>query len=626
MTSKPACEVLVHKNVMVPMRDGVHLAADVYRPARGLEPLPGRHPALLERTPYSKDAGERADLNGLWYAQRGYVVVIQDVRGRYRSEGAFTFLRNEPEDGYDTVEWIAAQPWSDGRVGTFGTSYMGWTQSALAALAPPHLGAMWVNQGGANAYTSTVRHNGAFELRFLCWALWQGALSQEAKADPVLERALGAVNVREWLTRIPLKPGASPLSLIPRYETWALDLCRRGDYDPDFWGHAGLNIEAHWGGHADVPIVLSSGWYDSYTRATLENFVGLGGLKRGPVKCLMGPWTHGYRTLGTTTAGDVDFGPQAAVEYNELRLRFFDAALRGIESGWTEDPPLRIFVMGGGSGRRTPGGRLDHGGHWKDEREWPLGRTRFTPYYLQPGGGLLPGVPPAGAAPSRYQFDPRRPVPTIGGNMSSLVGLLPRPTGAPEIPVEERERDWIGIPGAFDQKEAPEFLGCTPPYLPLASRPDVLVFQTPPLPAAVEVVGPITLVLHVASDRADTDVTAKLIDVYPPSPDYPHGYAMNLTDSILRLRYRDGDGQARPLEPGRVYRVEFPLYPTANRFAAGHRIRLDVSSSNFPRFDVNPNTGAPLWAETTAVVATNTVFHDAGRASHVVLPIVPDST
>jgi hypothetical protein len=210
--------------------------------------------------------------------------------------------------------------------------------------------------------------------------------------------------------------------------------------------------------------------------------------------------------------------------------------------------------------------------------------------------------------------------------MSSLVGLLPRPTGAPEIPVEERERDWIGIPGAFDQKEAPEFLGCTPPYLPLASRPDVLVFQTPPLPAAVEVVGPITLVLHVASDRADTDVTAKLIDVYPPSPDYPHGYAMNLTDSILRLRYRDGDGQARPLEPGRVYRVEFPLYPTANRFAAGHRIRLDVSSSNFPRFDVNPNTGAPLWAETTAVVATNTVFHDAGRASHVVLPIVPDST
>ncbi|HEV8672881.1 MAG TPA: CocE/NonD family hydrolase [Methylomirabilota bacterium] len=623
MASKPTFDVLVHKNVPVPMRDGVQLAADLYRPARGMEPVAGRHPALLERTPYGKDQTERVELNGLWFAQRGYVVVIQDVRGRYRSEGEFTFLRQEPADGYDTVEWIATQPWSDGRVGTFGTSYMGWTQSALAALAPPHLRAMWVNQGGANAYTSTVRHNGAFELRFLCWALWQGAKSQEAKADPVLERALGGVSVREWLTRTPLKPGASPLALIPRYEAWAFDLIQRGDYDPEFWGDPGLNIEAHFPAHADVPMVFSSGWYDSYTRATLESFVGLGRLKRGPVKCLMGPWTHGYRTLGLTSAGDVDFGPGAAVEYNELRLRFFDAALRGIPTGWLDDPPLRLFVMGGGSGRRTPSGQLDHGGRWRDAHEWPPAHTRLTPFYLQPGGGLAPTPPPARAAPSRYQFDPRRPVPTIGGNMSSLVGLLPRPAGAPEIPVEERERDWIGIPGAFDQREAPQFFGCGPPYLPLASRPDVLVFQTAPLPAEVEVTGPISVILHVASDRPDTDVTAKLIDVYPPSPDYPEGYALNLTDSILRMRYREGDGQARPLEPGRVYRVEFPLYPTGNRFAAGHRIRLDVSSSNFPRFDVNPNTGDALWANTTAVIATNTVFHDADRPSHVVLPLIP---
>lgn len=623
MASKPAFDVLVHKNVMVPMRDGIHLAADVYRPARGLEPVPGHHPALLERTPYGKDAVERAELNGLWYAQRGYVVVLQDVRGRYRSEGEFTFLRNEPADGYDTVEWIAAQPWSDGRIGTFGTSYMGWTQSALATLAPPHLAAMWVNQGGANAYTSTVRHNGTFELRFLCWAFAYGAKSREAKADPVVERALGAANVREWLTRLPLRPSASPLAHIPRYEAWALDLARRGDYDPAFWGHPGLDIAAHFGQHADVPMVFSSGWYDSYTRATLESFVGLGQLKRGPVKCLMGPWTHGYATLGLTHAGDVDFGPDAAVEYNELRLRFFDAALRGIPTGWAEDPALRLFVMGGGSGRRSAGGRLDHGGRWRDEREWPLARTRFTPYYLQPGGGLGPAPPPALAAPSRFPFDPRRPVPTIGGNMSSLVGLRPRPAGAPDLPIEERERDIVGIPGAFDQREAPQFFGCAPPYLPLASRPDVLVFQTPPLPADVEVTGPLTVVLHVASDRPDTDITAKLVDVYPPSAEHPDGYAMNLTDSILRLRYRDGDGRARLLEADRVYRVEFPLYPTANRFAAGHRIRLDVSSSNFPRFDVNPNTGAPLWTDATTVIATNTIFHDADRASHVVLPVIP---
>jgi predicted acyl esterase len=502
---------------------------------------------------------------------------------------------------------------------------MGWTQSGLAALAPPHLAAMWVNQGGANAYTSSVRHNGAFELRFLCWAFAFGANSREARADPVVGRALGAVNVREWLTRLPLKPGASPLALIPRYEAWALDLVRRGDYDPAFWGHPGLDIAAHFDRHADVPMVFSSGWYDSYTRATLESFTGLGRLKRGPVKCVMGPWTHGYKTLGLSHAGDVDFGPAAVVEYNERRLRFFDEVLRGIPSGWAEEPPLALFVMGGGTGRRTAEGRLDHGGRWRGEREWPLARTRFTPYYLQPGGGLEPGPPPVGAAPSRFQFDPRRPVPTIGGNMSSLIGLLPRPPGAPEIPVDERERDVIGIPGAFDQREAPPFFGCAPPYLPLASRPDVLVFQTPPLPADVEVTGPITVVLHVASDRPDTDVTAKLVDVYPPSADYPDGYAMNLTDSILRLRYREGDGRARLLEPGRPYRVEFPLYPTANRFAAGHRIRLDVSSSNFPRFDVNPNTGEPLWSSATAVVATNLVFHDAGRPSCVVLPIVPAS-
>jgi hypothetical protein len=618
--TKPQFDVVVLKNVVVPMRDGVPLAADVYLPSRGggLAGAAERRPALLERTPYSKDNGERVELNGLWYAERGYAVVIQDVRGRYRSDGTFGFLAQEAPDGYDTIEWVAQQPWCNGKVGTLGLSYAGWTQLTAAALAPPHLAAMWVDEAGANAYTSTVRHNGAFEMRFLCWAFWQGAKSREAKADPAVERALGAVNVREWLRRQPLKRGQSPLALIPDYEAYAFDIATRGDYDA-FWEQPGFNIERHWDALTDCPMVLTSGWYDSYTRALFENWSGLSARKRGPVHGVMGPWTHGVTQLGLGYAGDVEFGAEAALDHNEERLAFFDGALKAVPDG--RRPPLRLFVMGGGSGRRTGSGRLDHGGRWRDAREWPLPGTHFTDFFLHPGGVLAPAAPAAGEAFSRFLFDPRDPVPTIGGNMSSLVGLLPRPDGAPEIPVEDRERDMIGIPGGFDQREDPRFLGCRAPWLPLAARPDVLVWQTEPLRRETEVTGPVTVRLWVSSDGPDTDITAKLIDVYPPSPDYPQGFALNITDSILRLRYRNG-GRAEPLQPGRVYEITFPLYPTSNVFEAGHRIRLDVSSSNYPRFDVNPNTGEPLWASALTRVALNTIHHDAAHPSRVTLPLI----
>lgn len=618
--TKPQYDVIVMKNVPVPVRDGVHLAADVYRPARGGAFVEEKLPALLERTPYSKDNAERVEQNGLWYAERGYVMVIQDVRGRYRSEGTFSFLAQEAADGHDTIEWVARQPWCDGKVGTLGLSYAGWTQLSAAALGPPHLAAMWVDEAGANAWSSTVRHNGAFEMRFLCWALWQGAKSREAKADPVLERALGSVNVREWLQKMPLKRGASPLAHLPAYEQWAFDIATRGDFET-FWEQPGYNIERHWDRVTDCPIVLTTGWYDSYTRAAFENFAGLGKAKRGPVRLIVGPWTHGVRQLGQTFAGDVELGADAALDHNEERLAFFDWALKGVPNAWRDAPPLRLFVMGGGSGGKTGSERLDHGGRWRDEREWPLPRCRVTDFYLHAGGRLAPERPGAGPAATPFTFDPRRPVPTVGGNMSSLVGLMPRPAGAPEIPVEERERDIIGVPGAFDQREDPRFLGSSPPYLPLAARPDVLVWQTEPLDRDVEVTGPVTVTLYVSSTAPDTDVTAKLIDVHPPGPDYPQGFAMNLTDSILRLRYRNG-GTAEPLESGKVYACTFPLYPTANRVRAGHRIRLDVSSSNYPRFDVNPNTGDALWDNAVARVAVNTIHHDAEHPSHVALPLL----
>lgn len=619
---KPEYDIVVNRDVMIPTRDGVRLATDIYRPAPHGQAINGRFPALLERTPYGKHEYERVRDYGEYFARHGYVAVIQDVRGRYRSEGTFGFLAQEPNDGYDTVEWIAKQPWSNGAVGTFGTSYAGWTQSALATQNPPHLAAMWVNEAGSSAYSSTVRHNGAFEVRFLCWAFWQGAKSREALADPVIGKALGSVNVREWLTRMPIRAGCSPLALIPAYEKFALDIMTRSDYD-EYWQQPGYDIARHYAQHADVPMMLSSAWYDSYTRATLENFIALPQTKKSPVRVIMGPWTHGAKQPDITHSGDVEFGPDAALGFLAAQLRWFEQVLKGKDTGVLDEPPVKIFVMGGGSGRRNGEGRMFHGGRWRVEHEWPLARTRDTSWYLYEDGALRLTAPKVMTASTTYEFDPRNPVPTIGGNMSSLVGLMPRPEGAPDIHPDLRERDWIGIPGAFDQREAPQFLGCSPPYLPLASRPDVVVFQTEPLHEDTEVTGPINVELWISSSAVDTDFTAKLIDVHPPNSDYPYGYAMNLTDTIVRARYRNGDGKPDFLTPGEIYKITLPLYPTSNLFQRGHRIRLDISSSNFPRFDVNPNTGEPLGKNRLWQVARNTIHHDAAHLSRVVLPIIP---
>ena len=621
-------DVVVMKDVVVPMRDGVRLATDIYRPHR-TESQPTyildaeRFPALLERTPYDKSDPERARMNGEYYAGRGYAVVIQDVRGRYQSEGTFYFLKDEGPDGYDTVEWIAQQPWSNGAVGTLGTSYMAWTQSSLAALHPPHLKAMFVNQGGSNAHTSSVRHMGAFEMRFLCWALgMEGAKSKEARHDPVVGKALEQVNMRHWLKRTPLKRNHSPLRLIPVYEKWVFDIATHGEYD-EYWKAAGFSIEAHYEQHADVSTYYSGAWYDSYTRSTLDNFTALSNMKEQPIKLIMGPWTHGWKTLALSYAGDVDFGPEAVIDYHALRLKFFDHWLQDRSTGISGEPPVKIFVMGGGDGRKNAEGRLNHGGRWRFEHEWPLARTEYRLYYLHSAGVLSTRVPVDDDPPDSYLYDPQNPVPTIGGNISSLAGLLPRAEGAPEVPVKQREMDTIGIPGAFHQKEHPQFYGCKPPYLPLASRHDILVYMTAPLVDDLEVTGPITMELWASSSARDTDFTAKLIDVYAPNEDYPEGYDMNLTDSIIRARFRNSREKAELMEAGEVYLFQLVLYPTSNLIKAGHRIRLDISSSNYPRFDINPNTGDPLWSNGKTVIAENSIFHDAVHPSHIVLPIIP---
>ena len=424
---------------------------------------------------------------------------------------------------------------------------------------------------------------------------------------------------------MPLRRGQTQLKVVPPYEKWVFDLMTRADYD-DYWQHPSYAPALFWDDFPDVPLLIIGGWYDSYTRSTCNNYIGLSARKKGPVRMLMGPWTHGSNTLEISYAGDVEFGPEAALDsFRDLHLRYFDSALKGRDTEEASAPSVRIFVMGGGGGYRTSGGRLFHGGHWRDEETWPLARTQYTKYYLHGDGALALQEPAADGGDTVYRFDPANPVPSIGGNVSSLSAIGPLPRGVPDsthAPWRARVQQ-IMEPGGFDQIESPQFYGCKPPYLPLGSRPDVLVFETAPLAVNVEVTGPIEVELWVSSTAPDTDFTAKLIDVYPPSEWYPDGYALNLSDSIARLRYRNGREYGEMLSPGEVAKIAITLYPTSNLFVAGHRIRVDISSSNFPRFDVNPNTGDPLGRERRRAGADNRVYHDAAQPSHIVLPVIP---
>lgn len=612
-------EVVLESNIRVPMRDGVKLATDVYRPARNGRAAPGRFPAIIERTPYGRNVTSFRDITqadaktpktraevAAVYVRQGYVVVFQDCRGRYESEGEFVKYLSEGADGFDACRWLTAQPWSDGRFGTMGLSYAAHTQVALACLDPPGLKAMYVDCGGfSNAYQDGIRQGGAFELKQVTWAYNLGLESPEAQKDPRLMAALKAVDLKAWFAAMPWKPGHTPLSLISDYEAYVLDQWRHGTFDA-YWKQVGIYAEGSYDRFADAAMTHLSGWYDAYSRTATDNYVGLSKRKTGPVRLIMGPWTHGARS--TTYSGDLEFGPDSTLDalgHGDLdaqRLAWFERHLKGTGKA-DPDPPVRIFVMGGGSGRRTPEGRLMHGGRWRSERAWPIADARLTAYHLHTDGALAAAPPALGAPALSYDFDPAHPVPSIGGTITSGEPLMRG--------------------GGFDQREGPSVYGSRQPYLPLEARPDVLVFQTPPLADDLEVTGAIEAELWIASDGPDTDFTIKLIDVYPPSEDYPSGYALNLTDGILRCRYRDSWEAPAPMTPGQAYRIRVAAFPTSNLFKAGHRIRLDVSSSNFPHFDVNPNTGAPEGVGLTRRVARNTLFVDADRPSHVLLPVIP---
>ena len=595
--SAPTDGVIAERNVMIAMRDGKHMATDVYRPTRGGVVMPERLPVLLQRTPYDKS---KAQVNAEYLARHGYVVAVQDTRGRYKSEGKF--LKVQPidaTDGYDTIEWLAKQPYANGSVGMWGTSFAAHMEAGAAQLHPPSLKTIVVNMGGmSNAWDHGVRYRGTYEMgRQLTWAWSQ--LAADAPSASVKKLLTEKEKVEDWYNVQPMRRGLNPLSVVPEYEGWYLDFYQHADYDA-FWKDPMMNWSEHYAQTSDIPMLQIGGWYDIFLAGTFENYMGLSRLKKSPQRLLVGPWVHHGDTL--SYAGDVDFGAAAAIPDfdGDFHLRWFDHYLKGQATGVEKDAPVRIFVMGTGDGGKNAAGRLSHGGYWRNETTWPIVGTRDVPFYFHGDGTLSPDKPSKRSASTTFTFDPKHPVPTVGGGSSA------------------RLKD-----GAYDQREDPRFPPSKAPYLPLRSRADVVVFQTAPLEHDMEVIGPIHVELFASTNRTDTDFTAKLVDVYPPSAEWPEGYDLNITDAIIRGRYRATRDHAVMLEPGKVYSFPIDPFPTANVFRKGHRIRVDVSSSNFPRFDANPNTGEPLGLSRRMVTADNTIHYSAAYPSHIVLPLAP---
>jgi len=616
----PAEDFVVDRDVMVPMRDGVRLATDIYRPLVDGEATREPHCVILTRLPYNKDGAKTI---GRYFASHGYVVVAQDTRGRYKSEGVWQMLVDDGPDGVDCAAWIGRQPWSNGKIGMIGTSYVGGTQHAMALSGAAELVTVIPVDAMSNLGRQSLRNAGAFELRFWNWIFLNAGRGSRASRDPGTAEVLGVMADQRfsYLRHFPTRRGTTPLKFSPEYEDWLITAMETGT-NSEFWQQN--NIVDHPERYKDIPVYLVSGWYDSWAGNTTANFMALSQTIRGPVYMIMGPWIHGKQAV--STHGQVNFGNDAAIaDQWAWRKEWYDHWMKGIDNTVGKAAPfatpVRIFVMGTGDGGKDPQGRLEHGGYWRDEHEWPLERTRYTDFFLQPGGGLStqplsnkepdpqrpdpqrpdPQRPAETESASQFRFDPDDPVPTIGGNISSGNDIL--------------------LQGAWNQQGG-EHVWNFPHPIPISARNDVLVFQTEPLESELEVTGEIEVKLFASSSALDTDFTAKLIDVYPPSQAWPGGFDLNIGDGIVRARFRESLDREVLMNPGEVYEFTIKLYPTSNVFKQGHRIRLDLSSSNFPRFDINPNTGEPLNRNRRRVVAEQTVYHNSQFPSRIVLPVI----
>ncbi len=547
-------EIRIDRHQAVPMRDGVRLYADVYRPA-----APGRYPVLVVRTPYGVQR-ENSSIHDTLpkFAQLGYVVVNQDVRGRYESEGQWDPFRNEGRDGYDTIEWAAKQPWSNGKVATQGGSYLGHVQWAAGSQAPPHLVSMFPAVASTNIYANWLTQGGAFRLSFnFGWGVVRMPnrimLPQWWHTGPAAVPELRYENI---LRHVPLGTGdlESAHNEVKHYRDWL----QHESYDA-YW--KAISDEERFD-KVKVPVHTQGGWFDIFLAGTINGFTGMrarGGTEaaRQQTRMVIGPWGHGP----SRKFGDLDFGPEADKRLLDYEVRFYDHYLKGVANGIETEPPVQIFYMGANK--------------WKSHDAWPIPGSKPSPYYLNAGGALSTSK---GTGSSQYRYDPNDPVPTTGGN--NCCGV---PTHA----------------GPVDQA-------------PLDARKDILHFKTEPLAKPVAIAGPVKLMLHASTDGPDTDWMVKLIDVYPDGKAYP------MAEGMLRARFHKGLDKPEKLTPGQAYEFIVDLVGTAVVFQPGHRIRVDIASSNFPQFDRNLNTGEPLAAASKPRIATQTIFHD----SHILLPLV----
>ncbi|MEO7133972.1 MAG: CocE/NonD family hydrolase [Vicinamibacterales bacterium] len=561
-TPAPDVPVSVQTNVRVKMRDGVSLATDIYRP-KGEGPLP----VLLTRTPYNR----KDPTTGIYLASRGYVVVMQDTRGRFESEGEFYPFRNEATDGYDTIEWAASLPGTNGQVGMFGGSYVGATQMLAASSNPPHLAGIFPYVTAMEYYEGWTYEGGALMQWFA--SSWTSGLTE----DTVRRKTAALNRSSQWVEQLPADdyrlfnlPAAAEVA--PYFRDWV-----KHETNDDYWRTIKVSDSY---GKMNVKALHAGGWHDIFSGGSIRNFMRL--QKEAPTKearegqrLMMGPWAHAA-TSPEGKIGDVTFGSQAVLDMNDTIVKWYDFAIKGRQNEFATTAPIKIFVMGDNV--------------WRGEQEFPLARARNTKYYLHAskgaqsaaGDGGIATAAPQNEKPDTYEYDPASPVRTIGGRL--CCGGLP--------------------PGPFDQH-------------PNESRTDVLVYSTPPLARDVEVTGFITVELYAATSAADTDFTAMIVDVDPA------GYARYLADGIIRARFRNSTDKAEPIEPGRVYKYTIDLWATSNVFKAGHRIRVDISSSNFPRFNRNLNTGEPTFGATRMLKARQTIYHDTDRPSAVLLPVVP---
>jgi putative CocE/NonD family hydrolase len=562
-------DVVVQRGVEATMRDGVSLRADIYRPKQE-----GRYPVLLQRTPYNKANG--ADF-GMRAAEAGYVAIIQDVRGRFTSEGEWYPFKWESQDGFDTVEWAAALPYANGKVGMWGGSYVGATQMLAAIAHPPHLAGILPVVTASNYHSNWTYQGGAFEQWFN--ESWTSGLAQ----DTLNRKMQGETNALTGAWKLPLSVypifnspgGAAQADTTEDLAPYFLDWLAHPGYD-EYWKR--WSIEEHYA-DIQVPALSVAAWYDIFQGGSLRNYQGLrehagNAAARNDQRLLV---TIGGHAGGGRQVGEVDFGAGAEFNETQVTLDWYDFLFKGAQNGFAKKP-VRIFVMGANE--------------WRDEDEWPLKRAHAMKYFLASSKGanslagdgvLSASAGGAGRDSDQFVYDPANPVPTTGGPLCCDAAHL--------------------APGPRDQRA-------------VEARDDVLVYSTTSLERDVEVTGQVTLDFWAKSSAVDTDFTAKLVDVWP------NGFAQNLTEGIVRAKYRDSQEKAELLNPQEIYKLSLDLWSTSNVFKKGHKIRLEVSSSNFPRFDRNLNTGESGQFGTRMVKALNTILHDGEHASVLLLPEV----